>query len=257
MKHQLEASIPFVLPRTGRNIRLDCFRSNRKTICLKIGEEDDVVQVAAPHLAAREEIFSFVCRKEAWLCKWLDEKKAMRAFGDDLWADAATILWWGEACILHLQKAKESSVRKQDSGIWVKGPDNRSQADVLFRYAVQEMEGWLQRDGQKILDHFLRETGRRPKKIIWVNVRSFWGNCRKDGVIRLNLRLLNLNKEHAALTLYHELCHLLVRDHSPRFYELLACFVPEHKVLRRKKKGFSLDRLPFVVRFPEDGSSVV
>lgn len=59
-------------------------------------------------------------------------------------------------------------------------------------------------------------------------MRSRWGSCSRAAVVTLNLELIRMPLECIVdYVITHELCHLAEFNHSPRFYELQARFVPD------------------------------
>jgi predicted metal-dependent hydrolase len=63
-----------------------------------------------------------------------------------------------------------------------------------------------------------------PTSVRWVdNQRSRWGSCTPDdGTIRLSTRLRGMPSWVIDYVLIHELAHLLVPSHGPRFWDLVA-----------------------------------
>ena len=66
----------------------------------------------------------------------------------------------------------------------------------------------------------------RPASVRWVgNQRSRWGSCTiEDRTIRLSSRLQAMPDYVSDYVLLHELAHLIVPDHGPRFWSLLESF---------------------------------
>lgn len=58
-------------------------------------------------------------------------------------------------------------------------------------------------------------------------MKAAWGRCRESGRITLNTLLVQKSPEVIDLVLIHELCHLLVMDHGPRFHALLDIALPD------------------------------
>jgi predicted metal-dependent hydrolase len=67
--------------------------------------------------------------------------------------------------------------------------------------------------------------------------RTRWGSCSASGGISLSWRLVLVPPHVARYVVVHELCHLVHRDHSPRFWAALEQALPEwregHAWLRR------------------------
>ena len=64
-------------------------------------------------------------------------------------------------------------------------------------------------------------------------MRSRWGSCLTgQGVVTLNVWLLEFPMDSIRYVAFHELCHFVHPDHSGAFYDLLAAFVPDWKERR-------------------------
>ncbi len=63
-----------------------------------------------------------------------------------------------------------------------------------------------------------------PSSVRWVdNQRGRWGSCTPaDGSIRLSRRLLGMPGWVLDYVIIHELAHLIVPDHGPEFWKLVA-----------------------------------
>jgi len=59
--------------------------------------------------------------------------------------------------------------------------------------------------------------------------RTRWGSCSAGGRISLNWRLLLAPERVLEYVIWHEVCHLRVLDHSPRFWALLESHWPGYR----------------------------
>lgn len=64
--------------------------------------------------------------------------------------------------------------------------------------------------------------------------RTRWGSCSGSGLISLNWRLLLVPSTLVDYVLVHELCHVRHMNHSPAFWEMVACTVPDFRERRRR-----------------------
>jgi predicted metal-dependent hydrolase len=93
--------------------------------------------------------------------------------------------------------------------------------------------GDLARRAAELSDRYL--NGVRPKDIAWVtNQRSRWGSCTPaEGEIRLSLEVSEYPPWVRDYVIVHELAHLLVADHSARFWKLVNLYP-----LTERARGF-------------------
>jgi predicted metal-dependent hydrolase len=63
--------------------------------------------------------------------------------------------------------------------------------------------------------------------------RTRWASCSRSGTMSFNWRLLLAPEEVLDYVVWHEVCHLEVMDHSPRFWALLARWCPGYRAHSR------------------------
>lgn len=86
-------------------------------------------------------------------------------------------------------------------------------------YSVHAKELLEKRITQK-LPMFLKLGAKKP--IVQVRkMKSRWGSCSTDGVIKLNTELVKAPINCIDYVIVHELCHLLCPKHNKDFYRLL------------------------------------
>lgn len=85
-----------------------------------------------------------------------------------------------------------------------------------------------------------------PVTISWVtNQNSRWGSCTPaDGAIRISHRIQGMPQYVIDAVLLHELIHLIVADHSPKFYSYLAKF-EDYKIAKEYLAGYSFAQQNF------------
>jgi predicted metal-dependent hydrolase len=92
------------------------------------------------------------------------------------------------------------------------------------------------------LEHFAPRVGVQWNKLSLSNAGTRWGSARVDGSIRLNWRLIHFRQEVIDYVVVHELSHLRVMDHSPRFWDTVRSVVPDYADLRVQLKDDAIPK---------------
>ena len=92
---------------------------------------------------------------------------------------------------------------------------------------------------RKIISNLLPEwefkLGVQVKKCKLRKMSSQWGNCKtKTGEITFSTNLIRKSMRCIEYVVAHELAHLLVANHSPKFYAVIAKHFPYWKEIRKE-----------------------
>jgi predicted metal-dependent hydrolase len=77
-------------------------------------------------------------------------------------------------------------------------------------------------------------TGLPPAAVRLRDLGFRWGSCGSDGVLFFNWRLLQLPMRLVDYVVAHELAHLLEPHHTPAFWNVLDCTMPDWKKRREE-----------------------
>jgi predicted metal-dependent hydrolase len=83
------------------------------------------------------------------------------------------------------------------------------------------------------IDRHADALGVRPAAVTIRDTTSRWGSCARTGRLSFSWRLVLAPPEALETVAVHELCHLRVFGHGPRFVALLAGRRPDHATWRR------------------------
>ncbi len=253
-------------PRANRESRLrnavvayEFRRARRRTIGFVVGAEGLVV--SAPKWVPLYEVEAAVQEKAAWILKKLEEtreRKVKLEANRIEWCDGTSIPFLGEQVIVVLDPrhafGEAGAVLCTDAAapnltlagvprltLHVALPHTAS-ADQI-RDAVQ---AWLMRQAKRIfterLDHFAPQLGVRWTKLSLSSAGTRWGSASSNGSIRLNWRLVHFSQSVIDYVVAHELSHLRVMDHSPRFWETVATLIPDYHERRGQLKDDAIPR---------------
>jgi predicted metal-dependent hydrolase len=84
----------------------------------------------------------------------------------------------------------------------------------------------------------------RWKQLGLSNAATRWGSARSDGSIRLNWRLVHFELPVLDYVVAHELSHLRVMNHSPRFWDTVESIFPEFREAREQLRSHPPELLP-------------
>jgi predicted metal-dependent hydrolase len=95
----------------------------------------------------------------------------------------------------------------------------------------EALERWYRRRARAEiaprLDAATARAGTRYTGLTIRGQRTRWASCSSRGAMSFNWRLLLAPPAVLDYVVEHEVCHLEVMDHSPRFWQLLAARVPD------------------------------
>ena len=75
--------------------------------------------------------------------------------------------------------------------------------------------------------------------ISYINSKRIWGSLDRKNNMKLNIILILLPFDLVEYVIIHELCHSIEFNHSKHFWNLVANYLPNYKVLRKKIKEYA------------------
>ncbi len=253
------APVQFGHPRANRQALLgnscvayELRRAKRRTIGFAVGAEG--LTVTAPKWVPLYEIDDAVKGKSTWILRKLDEARERHQRVESariVWKDGTSVPFLGEQVIVVLDARQSGAVLNTDGQALPGVPGHtlhiglpQSASGEQIRDAVQ---AWLMRQAKRIfterLDHFAPLLGVQWKKLALSSAGTRWGTAHADGTIRLNWRLVHFRLPVIDYVVAHELAHLRVMDHSPRFWDTVATVMPDYARLRSELKDDALPPL--------------
>lgn len=247
----------FAHPRANREVRLgdarvayEFARGQRRTIGFVVGPEG--LTVRAPRWVALRDVDAALQQKSGWILRKLAEtqqREALQEAGRIDWQEGARLPYLGAPLTLVLDPAHAF----EDAGAALQlQPDGSQQLRLaLARNATPQQlrdaaQAWLMRQARQLftvrLTHYAPQLGVRWKRLALSNAATRWGSASADGSIRLNWRLIHHRLPVIDYVVVHELAHLRVMDHSPRFWETVETVMPTWPTLRQELKDEGVPR---------------
>ena len=250
------ASARFVHPRANRELVLqgtrvayEFKRGKRRTVGFSIGP--DGLAVRAPTWVPLHEVDAALREKSAWILRKLGEARQRQRQMESArvaWGDGAIFPFFGEPVRLVLDPRhgfKGRGAQLVDAAPEPGGASGRTLQVGLPHHATPQQirdaaQAWLMRQAHRCfverLDHFAPRLGVQWKKLGLSNAGTRWGSASADGSIRLNWRLVHFRLPVIDYVVAHELSHLRVMDHSPRFWDTVESVMPDYGALRVELK---------------------
>jgi predicted metal-dependent hydrolase len=228
-------------------------RTKRRNIGFMVGPEG--LTVSAPKWVPLHEVDAAVRSKSPWILRKLGDANERQRRSEAAridWREGATFPYLGEPVSVvldprHAFQEVGGMLQLNDGSL--PGMPRHALHIGLPRGAeaaqIRDVaQAWLMRQAQRLfterLDHFAPQLNVRWRKLVLSNAGTRWGTAHSDGVIRLNWRLIHFRLPVIDYVVAHELSHLRVMDHSPRFWDTLATVVPNYAQLRGQLKEEAL-----------------
>ena len=180
------------------------------------------VEVVLPQRAPKRAAAEAVRELRPWIERRLAETEAARAV---VAARRGTVPYLDETLRLHPQPGR-TRVHRRGEQLFVPTGDPRP-----------TLERWYRRQARTEiaprLDEAVRALGVAYTALTIRNQKTRWGSCSSTGAMSFNWRLLLAPGDVLDYVVWHEACHLVVLDHSDRFWALLERHVPDYAEPRR------------------------
>jgi len=85
--------------------------------------------------------------------------------------------------------------------------------------------------------YFAQKYGFIYKTVKIRGQKTRWGSCSSKGSLSFNYKLIQFRKEVIDYVIIHELCHTKELNHSPKFWKLVAKYIPDFKILKKELKS--------------------
>jgi predicted metal-dependent hydrolase len=199
-------------------------RSPRARRVRVVVEHDGEVVVVLPRRARDSEAAAAVVELRPWIERRLREAAAVR---ERVAGTPGTVPYLGEELVLVPERGRTRVHRRGDELLVPSGT----------AAALAALERWYRRAARAEiaprLDRAVDALDRSYTQLTIRNQRTRWGSCSATGAMSFNWRLLLAPEEVLDYVVWHEACHLLVLDHSPRFWRLLEHHLPGYRDPRR------------------------
>ncbi|MEZ5592363.1 MAG: SprT family zinc-dependent metalloprotease [Gammaproteobacteria bacterium] len=223
--------------------------ATRKTIGISV-HPDGAVHVSASCQTSLDRIKAVVRKRGGWIMK---QKRHLASLPPALpphqYRSGESFRYLGRQYRLKIELADKAEVKLLRGRLWVFTPapeDDRKTQDLL--------QNWYRARAQLVFAERLAQCSAQvarygiPAPQSWRlrRMAKRWGSCTRDGRILLNPDLVAASKNSIDYVITHELCHLVIHNHSKAYFELLARVMPDWQA-RKRQLDSSIESRPGAV----------
>ncbi len=207
MPSQSSTDIPYTVRRSARARRV------RVNVHAHSG-----VEVVLPARAPERAAAVAVSELRPWIERRLDEAREVLA---SIAARAGTVPYLGNSLEL-VPEPGRARVHRDGQRLLVPAGDARPALERFFRRSARS----------EIAPRLDRATAIAGSTYTGLDIRAQrtrWASCSASGRMSFNWRLLLAPERVLEYVVWHEVCHLELLDHSPRFWALLERHWPDYR----------------------------
>ena len=222
------------IPHAGQTWRIHCRppRRNNRRLRLTI-EADGKIYLSHPSRSKPADILRFINEHLDWIAA---RARSQEAALPSPYADGSTHWLLGEPLRLLLSDDAPRDIR-HEGDILIAAPGDEDALAAAFRRFHQ----------QQSAAHLPAMVAHEAARCPWVReqpplryraMRRSWGNCRRDGILTFNTRLIQYPPALIAHVIIHELCHLQEHHHGAAFYALMQAVQPDWQARKASLERF-------------------
>jgi hypothetical protein len=181
------------------------------------------VEVVLPRRAPEREAAAAVAELRPWIERRMRDMERARAAVASR-GDAVPYL--GRMLTLQSERGRTRVHRRGDELLVPAGADREPALERWYRRAARE-------EIAPRLDLACFQAGTAYSKLTIRGQRTRWASCSRGGAMSFNWRLLLAPEPVLDYVVWHEVCHLEILDHSPRFWALLGRHCPGYRDQKR------------------------
>ncbi|MGI8715757.1 MAG: M48 family metallopeptidase [Solirubrobacteraceae bacterium] len=181
------------------------------------------VEVVLPRRAPECDATAAVRELSPWIGRRMAELELAR---DTVAARGGAVPYLGALLAVRSEPSRTRVHRRGDELLAPAGPDREAALERWYRRAARA-------EIAPRLTRACAQAGSSYTRLSIRGQRTRWASCSRDGAMSFNWRLLLAPEEILDYVVWHEVCHLQVMDHSPRFWALLARHRPGYRDQQR------------------------
>ncbi|MHC1716066.1 MAG: M48 family metallopeptidase [Acidaminococcaceae bacterium] len=215
-------------------LEFEVVRSRRRTLAIAV-ETSACVVVRAPMTLSAQKILEIVEQKADWINNKLafwqkaqDEKLEREN------VQGKSLLYLGQYYSLQLEVMpglKKDSVSLEAEKIVVQT------GDAKLERIEKALNKWYRERAQELITQRVLYYGRffdgKPSAVQIKEQKKRWGSCTYNNKLLFNWRCIMARREALDYVVVHEMSHMVQKNHSPAFWQIVETIMPEYKLEKK------------------------
>jgi predicted metal-dependent hydrolase len=200
-------------------------RSFRKTLQVEIDTVGNII-VRAPQNMPETKITDFLRKHQGWIHKNIAKTNAQRLpLGYSTFEHGTPVLYKGQLLQILFCELKSKAVEISDN-IYV----NELYAGHAKKIVLAKFKREALFYAQKRILQLCAQNSLKVSKIRISSARTRWGSCSGKDSISISWRLIMAPPTVMDYVIFHELAHVIHKNHSKKFWELVGQFDKNYKI---------------------------
>ncbi len=178
-----------------------------KTVSLKIKNGKAIIY--CPNFSSDDFLREIILKKKSWIQEKLNKKIEIIEF-----SESKNFPIFGKNYKIRFSKLKNNEIKISRNTITISSKKKIKMKFIFLSWLKEKAKNYLTRRVSKISKSFNIHF----KSVVVKTYKARWGCCNTDAVIFLNWKLVLLPKEVIDYVIIHELSHILVPNHSKKFW---------------------------------------
>lgn len=221
----------------GKQYAYDFEWKRIKNINLRI-RGDGSIHVSAPYRVSLKSVEEFLKEHKDFIIRALSkiEKKNLKENYTSR-NDGSPVRIYGHVKTLHLVEGDKESISVTDDEVIITTahPDDEERIIKVYnKWRSKDLENKISALCEELCPVFIGMGAPAPSMIRFKTLKSKWGSCdTRKRVLTFNYNLFETPEECVRYVVVHEFAHLIVPNHSERFYRVVGKVMPDWKTARR------------------------
>ncbi|MCK9300262.1 MAG: M48 family metallopeptidase [Bacteroidales bacterium] len=207
--------------------------SERKTLGIVVHPDGSVI-VKAPIGILKEKVSEKVKKRASWIIK---QQNFFKSFGKKMpqrrYISGESHLYLGRQYRLYVKEGKPNSVSFKGRCFEIVCTSKDKAESLMTAWYKERAKVKFAEIAEPIIQQF-KKYGVEPKSLYIQAMENRWGSCTAKQKIILNTELIKAPKPCIEYVITHEMCHLLHKNHTKAFYELLTNEMPDWEKWKNK-----------------------